>query len=132
MMSVSYAESHIQALYSECHSAECHYAVCHYAACHYAACHYADCHYAESHYAEYHSANCHYAKCHFDVCHYAECNYTECCDAECRGALPLPSHDIYNNFLSDIFALKEFFYNNRKFFLRRFMNYFPGTGKTNI
>jgi hypothetical protein len=31
MLSVSYAEYHIQALYAECHYAQCHYAKCRYA-----------------------------------------------------------------------------------------------------
>jgi hypothetical protein len=33
MLSVGYAEFHIQALYAECHKAECHYDECRYAEC---------------------------------------------------------------------------------------------------
>jgi len=66
MLSVGYAECHIQAFYAGCHYDECHYAECRYAECHYAECQYAECHYAEFHYAE---------------CHYAECHYAECCGA---------------------------------------------------
>jgi hypothetical protein len=43
MLSVTNAECHIIALYSECRYAECHYAECRYAECHYAECRYAEC-----------------------------------------------------------------------------------------
>ncbi len=33
MLSVTYAECHIKALYAECFFAECHYAEFHYAVC---------------------------------------------------------------------------------------------------
>jgi hypothetical protein len=33
MLSVTYAECHIKALYSECRYAECHYTECRYAEC---------------------------------------------------------------------------------------------------
>jgi hypothetical protein len=56
MLSVSYAECHIQALYEECH--------------------YAECSYDEGHYAE----------CNYDECHYAECSYAVFLDAEYLGA----------------------------------------------
>jgi hypothetical protein len=38
MLSVVYAESHIQALYAEYHYVECRHAECHYVVCHYAEC----------------------------------------------------------------------------------------------
>ncbi len=33
MLSVSYVDRHIPALYAECHYGECHYAECRYAEC---------------------------------------------------------------------------------------------------
>jgi hypothetical protein len=33
MLSVIYAQCHMQARYAECHNAECRYAECHYAKC---------------------------------------------------------------------------------------------------
>ncbi len=44
MLSVIYAECHIQALYAECRYAQCRYAECRYAECRYAECCYAGCH----------------------------------------------------------------------------------------
>ncbi len=38
MLSVIYAECHIQALRAGCHYVECHYAECRYAECRYAEC----------------------------------------------------------------------------------------------
>jgi hypothetical protein len=49
MLSVIYAECHIQAFHAVCQFAECHYAKCHYAECHYNKCLYAECHYTECH-----------------------------------------------------------------------------------
>ncbi len=34
IVSVTYTDSHILAVYTECHYAECRYAECHYAECH--------------------------------------------------------------------------------------------------
>ncbi len=38
VLTVTYAECHIEAPYADCHYAECLYAECHYAECHYAEC----------------------------------------------------------------------------------------------
>ncbi len=38
MLSVTFAECHTKAPYSECYYAECHYAECRYAECNYAEC----------------------------------------------------------------------------------------------
>jgi hypothetical protein len=56
MLSVNYAECHVQALNAECRGAECRYAKCSFAECHYAECRYAECLYAECRYAECRSA----------------------------------------------------------------------------
>ncbi len=53
MFSVFYTDSHIYALYAECH----------YAKWHYSECYYAESYYAESYYAESYYAECHYAEC---------------------------------------------------------------------
>ncbi len=49
MLSATYTECHIKALFPECRYAECHYAECHikalFAECHCAECRYAGCHY---------------------------------------------------------------------------------------
>ncbi len=63
MLSVTYAEYHMQPLYAECHYSKCHYAERNYAERHYAERHFAERHYAERHYAERHYAERHYAKC---------------------------------------------------------------------
>jgi hypothetical protein len=47
LLSVTYDECHILALYAECRYAECHYAKCRYAECRYSECRYAECHYTE-------------------------------------------------------------------------------------
>ncbi len=44
LLTVTYAQCHIKAPYTECHYAECGgYAECRYAECRYAECHYAEC-----------------------------------------------------------------------------------------
>ncbi len=46
LLSVIYAQCHIQALYAECRDAECRYSECRYADCRYAVCLFAECRYA--------------------------------------------------------------------------------------
>jgi hypothetical protein len=81
MLTVTFAECHIQAPHPECHYAEC---------CN------AECRYAERRYVEYHYAECCYADCRYAECRYAECRGTsEMCDCDCqRLRFPLIICDI--------------------------------------